>query len=59
MPLRDWQGVSLALRDTDVVGGLYGATMWSGLMIGGLWVSTCSALSVTAWSSPVGGPGAP
>jgi hypothetical protein len=30
-PPRDWQVVSLALRDADgtVVGGLYGATMWS------------------------------
>ena len=38
---RDWQTVSLALRDPDgaVVGGLYGATMWSWLMIDGLWVA--------------------
>jgi GNAT superfamily N-acetyltransferase len=38
---RDWQTVTLALRGTDgkVVGGLYGATMWSWLMIEGLWVA--------------------
>lgn len=38
---RDWQTVCLALRDPQgaVVGGLYGATMWSWLMIDGLWVA--------------------
>jgi GNAT superfamily N-acetyltransferase len=38
---RDWQTISLALRNTEgaVVGGLYGATMWSWLMIDGLWVA--------------------
>lgn len=37
---RDWQVVSLALRDSRdaIVGGLYGATMWSWLLIEGLWV---------------------
>jgi ribosomal protein S18 acetylase RimI-like enzyme len=41
VPLRDWQTVALALRDADsvIVGGLYGATMWSWLMIDGLWVA--------------------
>ncbi len=38
---RDWQTLSLALRDSQgaTVGGLYGATMWSWLMIDGLWVA--------------------
>ena len=38
VPSRDWQVVSLALCDADgaIVGGLYGATMWSWLMIDGL-----------------------
>ncbi len=38
---RDWQTLNLALRSEDglVVGGLYGATMWSWLMIDGLWVA--------------------
>lgn len=38
---RDWQPVTLALRDGDdeVIGGLYGATMWQWLMIDGLWVA--------------------
>mgnify|MGYP001488358637 CR=1 FL=1 len=38
---RDWQPVNLALRSDDgsIVGGLYGATMWSWLMIDGLWVA--------------------
>jgi GNAT superfamily N-acetyltransferase len=38
---RDWQTISLALRDSQgaVVAGLYGATMWSWLMIDGLWVA--------------------
>jgi GNAT superfamily N-acetyltransferase len=38
---RDWQTISLALRDSQgaVVAGLYGATMWSWLMIEGLWVA--------------------
>jgi GNAT superfamily N-acetyltransferase len=37
---RDWQPLALALRAPDgtVVGGLYGATMWTWLMIDGLWV---------------------
>ncbi len=37
---RDWVTVCLALRDErgEVVGGLYGATMWRWLMIDGLWV---------------------
>jgi GNAT superfamily N-acetyltransferase len=41
VPSRDWQVVALALRDADsvIVGGLYGATMWSWLMIDGLWVA--------------------
>ena len=38
---RDWQTISIALRDSEgaVVDGLYGATMWSWLMIDGLWVA--------------------
>jgi GNAT superfamily N-acetyltransferase len=38
---RDWQPLHMALRSEDqsVAGGLYGATMWSWLMIDGLWVS--------------------
>ena len=38
---RDWQPITLALREQSgsVVGGLYGATMWSWLMIDGLWLS--------------------
>ncbi|RYD45933.1 MAG: GNAT family N-acetyltransferase [Verrucomicrobiaceae bacterium] len=38
---RDWRPIHLALRAEDgtVVGGLYGASMWSWLMIDGLWVS--------------------
>ena len=38
---RDWQAINLALRGEDgaTVGGLYGATMWSWLMIDGLWVA--------------------
>ena len=38
---RDWQSVCLALHDDEgnVVGGAYGATMWSWLMIDGLWVA--------------------
>jgi len=38
---RDWQTISLALRDSQgaIVAGLYGATMWSWLMIDGLWVA--------------------
>jgi GNAT superfamily N-acetyltransferase len=41
VPPRDWQIVSLALRDADgaIVGGLHGATMWSWLMIDGRWVA--------------------
>lgn len=39
--LRDWKPINLALKAADgsTVGGLYGATMWSWLMIDGLWVS--------------------
>ena len=38
---RDWRCISLALRDQGdaIVGGLYGATMWSWLLIEGLWVA--------------------
>ena len=38
---RDWKPLHLALRSSDgeIVGGLYGATMWTWLMIDGLWVS--------------------
>ena len=38
---RDWMPIHLALKSEDgsVVGGLYGATMWTWLMIDGLWVS--------------------
>ena len=38
---RDWQPLHIALRDDDglVVGGVYGATMWTWLMIDGLWVT--------------------
>ncbi len=38
---RDWRTVSLALRDAHgaICGGLFGATMWSWLMIDGLWVA--------------------
>lgn len=38
---RDWQPLNLALRNRDgaLVGGLYGATMWSWLLIDGLWVA--------------------
>jgi GNAT superfamily N-acetyltransferase len=41
VPARDWVPLCLALRDADgaVVGGVYGATMWSWLMIDGLWVA--------------------
>jgi GNAT superfamily N-acetyltransferase len=37
---RDWQPMAISLRKTDgaIVGGVYGATMWSWLMIDGLWV---------------------
>ena len=39
---RDWQTVCLALRNQEgaVVAGLYGATIWSWLMIDGLWVAS-------------------
>jgi len=39
--LRDWQVICLAIHDErgTVVGGFYGATMWSWLMIDGLWVA--------------------
>jgi GNAT superfamily N-acetyltransferase len=38
---RDWRPLGLALRadDGDLVGGLYGATMWEWLMVDGLWVA--------------------
>lgn len=38
---RDWQALNLALRDRDgeLVGGLYGVTMWRWLAIDGLWVA--------------------
>ncbi|WAC21739.1 GNAT family N-acetyltransferase [Luteolibacter sp. SL250] len=38
---RDWQPLHLSLKGDDgtVAGGLYGATMWSWLMIDGLWIS--------------------
>ena len=38
---RDWQPLHLSLKgdDGNVVGGLYGASMWSWLMIDGLWIS--------------------
>jgi GNAT superfamily N-acetyltransferase len=38
---RNWRTISLALREPQgpIVGGLYGATMWSWLMIEGLWVA--------------------
>jgi GNAT superfamily N-acetyltransferase len=37
---RDWQPIAISLRSTEgkIVGGVYGATMWSWLMIDGLWV---------------------
>src|SRR5690349_18249257 len=37
---RDWLTITLALRGRDgsVVVGLYGASMWSWLMIDGIWV---------------------
>ena len=37
---RDWQPLAISARAADgtVVGGVYGATMWSWLMIDGLWV---------------------
>lgn len=40
VPARDWNLVTLALRDEDaaVRGGLIGATMWAWLLIDGLWV---------------------
>ena len=38
---RDWQPLNFALKSEDgtVVGGIYGATMWTWLMIDGLWIS--------------------
>jgi GNAT superfamily N-acetyltransferase len=41
VPARDWVPICLALRDPQgaILGGLYGATMWSWLMIDGLWVA--------------------
>ncbi|MCW1886845.1 GNAT family N-acetyltransferase [Luteolibacter flavescens] len=38
---RDWEPVTLALEDEsgEVIGGVYGATMWRWLMIDGLWVA--------------------
>jgi GNAT superfamily N-acetyltransferase len=40
VPARDWKPVTLAMRDSSgiIVGGVYGATMWSWLMVDGLWV---------------------
>ena len=39
--MRDWRPIGLALRapDGDLLGGLYGATMWGWLMVEGLWVA--------------------
>ena len=41
VPRRDWRALCLSLRGAggEVVGGVYGATAWSWLMIDGLWVS--------------------
>ena len=38
---RDWQPLNLAVRNDDglLVGGLYGASMWTWLLIDGLWVA--------------------
>ncbi|HKW46528.1 MAG TPA: GNAT family N-acetyltransferase [Gemmatimonadaceae bacterium] len=38
---RDWRPLNLALRRRNgaLVGGLYGATMWTWLLIDGLWVA--------------------
>lgn len=38
---RDWEPIHLALRTEDgsIIGGVYGATMWTWLMIDGLWIS--------------------
>lgn len=38
---RDYEPLNLSLRDSDnsMIGGLYGAIMWSWLMIDGLWVA--------------------
>ena len=38
---RDYESLCLALRSADgtLVGGLFGGTLWSWLMIDGLWVS--------------------
>jgi GNAT superfamily N-acetyltransferase len=38
---RDWKPINFALRSDDgsVVGGIYGATMWTWLMIDGLWIA--------------------
>jgi GNAT superfamily N-acetyltransferase len=38
---RDWRPLNLALRNAEgaLVGGLYGATMWTWLLIDGLWVA--------------------
>ena len=37
---RDWQPLAISARDANgvIIGGVYGATMWSWLMIDGLWV---------------------
>jgi GNAT superfamily N-acetyltransferase len=37
---RDFEPLILSLRNPDdrIIGGLYGATMWSWLMIDGLWI---------------------
>jgi GNAT superfamily N-acetyltransferase len=39
--LRDYQPLNLSLRDSSdtLIGGLYGSTMWSWLLIDGLWVA--------------------
>lgn len=39
---RDWKPIHFALRSEEgsVVGGVYGATMWTWLMIDGLWVAS-------------------
>jgi GNAT superfamily N-acetyltransferase len=39
--LRDYQPLNLSLRDSSdtLIGGLYGSTMWSWLIIDGLWVA--------------------
>jgi GNAT superfamily N-acetyltransferase len=38
---RDYQPLNIALRDSsdEMIGGLYGMTMWAWLMIDGIWVA--------------------